>query len=465
MNHFITAEIKKRLPDIDIGNFKKARINGLTVHLWNPHYLTERLAEFEFDEHTITRIVEALMQIKDEVETIEKDNSFITVIISAHGGDILDEPATDKQRKTLRKFTVPGKSGHLAYNVKSLTDTIFYLAHELAKFDHLSFTEKLKLLKEYLLKERRLQLTQQGAFDSEPDDIKPILFASFPIITDWFHTSQVSYNHIYKFMVNNPANPWELTECGIWLVDGSPRVMQDFKDEPTPDTMKYYDIMELLDLPKWPGTNTTTTLFELADRIQRKFGVEYVNFIDLSCRCVYSRMGTSLVASDDVRSAEASEPRRSHDPVMHPIGDTEMEIVDTQPTQLPDGWMYVKNPADGTYLYANTVTGEISVDFPNVPSGASVSVPSKIKMGDLTMETAVTPTIRGMPLTLPPDWVFAKGEGRNWGAYINTKSLRANPFFPGIYRSGGRSKKRMAKKPKSVRRGGRRSCKKRGRVN
>jgi hypothetical protein len=94
MNHFITAEIKKRLPDIDIGNFKKARINGLTVHLWNPHYLTERLAEF--DEHTITRIVEALMQIKDEVETIEKDNSFITVIISAHGGDILDEPATDK---------------------------------------------------------------------------------------------------------------------------------------------------------------------------------------------------------------------------------------------------------------------------------------------------------------------------------------------------------------------------------
>ena len=462
MNHFITAEIKKRLPDIDIGNFKKARIDGFTVHLWNPRYLTERLTGF--DEPTITRIVDVLMQIKDEIETIEKNNSFVTVIISAHGADIRGDPATHEQHETLRKFTVAGKSGHLAYNVKSLTDTIFYLAHELAKFDHVSFTEKLKVLKEQLLKERRLPIAQQSAFEGEPDANKATLYASFPNVADWFHTSHVSYNHKYDFMVNYSRNPWELTELGIWLVDGSPRVMQRFKDEPIPDTMKYYDIMELLDLPKWPGTTSTIKLFELADRIQRKFGVKYVNFIDLSCRYIDRYMSSD--EPDDVRSAEASEPRRAHDPVMHPIGDTEMEIVDTQPTQLPDGWKYVKNPADGKYLYANTVTGEISVDFPNFPSsGASVAVPSKIKMGQLTLETADTPTIRGVPLTLPPDWVFAKGEGQNWGAYINTKSLKANPFFPGTYRhDGGRSKKRMAKKPKSVRRG-RRSCKKRGRVN
>jgi hypothetical protein len=123
-------------------------------------------------------------------------------------------------------------------------------------------------------------------------------------------------------LLNDKSYPWERDELGIWLVDGSPSVMQRFENDPIPDTMKYYDIMELIGLPKWPGADSRTTLFELAARIQETFGVSYVNFIDFSCRwdCMPE-------LDDNVASTELREftPRGNRKIVK--FNDMEIEIM------------------------------------------------------------------------------------------------------------------------------------------
>ena len=45
------------------------------------------------------------------------DNSFVTVVINSHGRDLRKEKATARQRTTMRKLTMAGKSGMYSWHV------------------------------------------------------------------------------------------------------------------------------------------------------------------------------------------------------------------------------------------------------------------------------------------------------------------------------------------------------------
>ena len=289
------------------------------------------------------------------------DDSFATIIIDAHGVDVRSRLATPEQHDTLRKFTLAGKSGHISYAAQEVKDSMFYLAHQLARFEHVPFTEKLKFMRTELKRQKVGKILQDLYYE---DPIKFEYWKLVPNANDWLSTTNVSYDHEYHFLVDNPDDPWEIDQLGIWLVDGSPRVLQRFKDVPIPpDSLRYYNIMDRIGLPQWPAAqNTVTTLFDVAARIKTTFHVKYVNFIDTSCRSV----GHPISAEDDVPSAGMSEiaSSASHQPDIIQIGDIPIERRHAQPPDLPPGWVFGRNPRTGEYVYANTVSGAISPDFP-----------------------------------------------------------------------------------------------------
>ena len=377
------------------------------------------------------------------------DPSFVTVIIFAHGEDIKIDKATPEQFRTLRKFTVPGKCGHLSYLCKHVNDTIFDISQQLALSPHVPFTEKLKTLKTELTK-HKFGEDLQASYECQSAEDKAEN-TSCPLASDWFSTSQVRYNHSYSFTVNDPAVPWELGEFGIWLVDGSPHILQREKQS------RYYNpknnITNRINIPPW---DFDITLFELADRLKRLFSVKYVNFIDLSCRFrEVDRSWKSRISSwfwsDDVPSAELREiTPRAVERRIYAFNGIEIEIMDAQPPGLPPDWFYVRNLSDGTYAYVNPATHEMSVDFPDLPPAAPRP---NIFVGALELEIVDPPKIKGIPpRQLPPGWEFVKILQSGAYVYINTQTGEMNPLFPGKKRSGGGSSKKNKNKNKNKKR-------------
>ena len=376
--------------------------------------------------------------------------SFVTVIILAHGEDLESDKATPEQFRTLRKFTVAGKCGHLNHFVKGLNDTVFDISHQLAQLPHMPFTEKLKTLKIELDKRPELRRKLQEMYESEPAKEKA-KYASCPRASDWFATSQVSYNHKYLFR-DDPADPWERKEFGIWLVDGGPHIL---KGEMR--TLKN-NIMPRIGFP--PGAwDFDITLFELADRLKQLFRVKYVNFIDLSCRfrvvdrSLKSRLSSLFWSSDDVPSAELREiTPRAGERRIHDFNGMKIEIMDAQPPGLPAGWLYVRNLSDGTYVYVNYATREISVDFPELPHAPRPN----IFVGGLELEIVDLPKITGIPRQLPPGWEYARilrtREEGGGSVYVNTNTGEITPDFPGEIRRRGGSKKSSKKNKKKTKR-------------
>ena len=293
-------------------------------------------------------------------------DSFVTIIIGAHGADVRSSRASLEQHDTLRKLTMAGKSGHLAYVARDVIDSMFHLAHQLARLEDVPFTEKLKFMSTELKRHKFGEKLQNIYHESQQKDGWRSLV---PTADDWLSITNVSYNHEYHFVVNDPADPWEIEDFGIWLVDGSPQVLQDFKkDVPIPpDSLRYYNIMDRIGLPQWPDVKgTITTLFDVAHRIKTTFRVKYVNFIDASCRFVHH----PIAATDDVPSAGMSEiaPSTAHQPDIIQIGDIRMEKRSKQPPDLPAGWVFGKNLTTGEYVFANPVSGAISPNFPGTSS-------------------------------------------------------------------------------------------------
>jgi hypothetical protein len=383
----------------------------------------------------------------------DRDRSFVTVIISAHGKDLKSDIATPSQVRTLRKFTVAGKCGHLNYVCPSLDDTIFDISLELARAPHIPFTEKLKILKTEVLKHDFNEELQE-AYERQPAEVKA-KNTSRPRAFDWFATSQVRYNHMYSFRVNNPAVPWERDEFGIWLVDGSPHIL--LQQQEMQKRLRSYNpkisamIMHHIGLPAW---DFEISLFELANILKRFFHVKYVNFIDLSCRfrevdrSWTSRIKaglSSLIWSDDVPSAELSDitPRAGVEQPTIEMNGMEMVIMDYQPRRMPAGWFYVQNIRENTYLYVNPSTGEVSVDFPDFPHAPRPN----IFVQGIEMEI-VDPKISGFPRELPPGWEYVRILRNDKHLYVNTTTGEMNPFFPGERKIGGskRSYKQQTKK-------------------
>jgi hypothetical protein len=378
------------------------------------------------------------------------DRSFVTVIISAHGEDLKSDIATPSQVRTLRKFTVPGKCGHLNYMCKPLNDTIFDISQELARAPHIPFTEKLKILKTELTKHNFSEELQE-TYEGQPADVKAAN-TSCPHASDWFSTSQVRYNHRYAFRVNNPAVPWERDEFGIWLVDGSPHILQ--REQRLRSYNPKNSIMCRIGLPAW---DVEITLFELANILKQFFNVKYVNFIDLSCRfrevdrSWTSRLSSLIWSSDDVRSAELSDitPRAGVERPIIEMNGIEMEIMDEQPPGLPPDWVYVRSRRDNTYAYVNPVTHDISVDFPDLPHAPRPNIFVK----GIEMEIVDPPKIPGAtPRQLPPDWEYVRILRNDIHLYVNTKTGEMNPLFPGNRRIGGSKKYSKQTKKKTKKR-------------
>jgi hypothetical protein len=380
------------------------------------------------------------------------DQSFITVIIGAHGEDLQNDIATPSQVRTLRKFTVPGKCGHLNYMCKPLNDTIFDISQQLALSPHIPFTKKLKTLKTEL-KNHNYNFSEelQHAYERQSAEVKAAN-TSCPHAGDWFATSQVRYNHRYSFNVNNPAVPWERDEFGIWLVDGSPDILQ--REQRLRSYNPKNSIMCRIGLPAW---DFEISLFELADILKRFFKVKYVNFIDLSCRFrevdrswtarLKSGLSSLFWSSDDVPSAELSEitPRAGVERPTIVMNGIEIEIIEQ--SNLPAGWVYGRNIIDNTYAYVNPSTGEVSVDFPDLPHAPRPN----IFVNGVEMEIVDPPKISGVaPRQLPPDWEYVRILRNDNLVYVNKKTGELNPLFPGNRRIGGykKSSKQTKKRTK-----------------
>lgn len=378
------------------------------------------------------------------------DDSFVTVIVISHGKDLKSAKATVGQQKTLRKLAEPGKSGMLAWDgIENLTPSIFYHAHVLSQNPHIPFTEKLRQLSNHLCElgfNERLQKT----YESSGIEIRQECKVS--TASDWYLTSQVKYDHLYVFSVNDKLYPYERDMFGIWLVDGSKHVLQSGDFNPTKEKN---NIMHQLGLPVWPLTKDqiptenyefSITLFDLATRLKQRYCVKHVNFIDLSCRSNpkswFRRMSSWFVQSSDDDEME-DVPDETLEEV--DVDGTTIQILKNQPRRLPENWKYVKIPRNGAYVYANLETGEMSPDFPKYEMSLR---PIKRRNHGVVIQRVSPPSITGTkPMELPPGWSYWDVPSKNARLYINPISGDINPVVPKPFSPhGGRITKTRKRK-------------------
>ena len=382
------------------------------------------------------------------------NNSFVTVLIGAHGMELRDERATPEQKQTLRRLSMAGKSGMLSLQgIPNIMPTIFYHAHELSKNTHMPFTEKLKQLS-MLMCDMGFNEQLQKAHEVTPLTVK----CKAPTKDDWFLTSQVKYNQLYVFSVNDESNPWERDAFGIWLLDGSDHVLKTVDFDPTKEKN---NIMRQLGLPSvWPLQKDeqptqkyafSTTMFELETRLKDRYGVKHVNFIDLSCRynpkTLFQRVSSLFVNSSDDDEMEAVP-----DEILEQVdvGGVVVEILKKQPRRLPSDWKYVKIQRNGAYVYANMVTGEISRDFPEAKLALR---PRKRTVRGTIMENVKPPSIAGVrPTELPLGWEYMQDPVTGTAIYVNKKTGQVNPDVPRPHSLwGGKVAKSKSSKRKCVR--------------
>ncbi len=276
------------------------------------------------------------------------EQSFVTIIINSHGQDFMSLPANDEQKRTLRKFTVAGVSGNYSYNLPIMDAVIFAKCEDLVtneEYAHLPFHKKLELLTSYLKSHpHRFRESLQYSYEKLKEKKTTIV----PTLDDWFSTAQVSYDHIYSFVINNPENPWERDVFGIWFVDGSSdaRKRVNFRGPKI-------SIQKLLG---YKDFDFETTLFDVAEKVKKTFGVKYVNFIDLSCRVSYKILKmTEAERLSRPRSLPITAPTPRAGAELIDLNGMDLEIVEPQPT-LPRNWKYVRVLLNDNYTYFNTDT-------------------------------------------------------------------------------------------------------------
>ncbi len=384
---------------------------------------------------------------------IRDDNSFVTVLINSHGRELRDERATSEQKQTLRRLSMAGKSGMLSgQGIPNMMPTIFYHAHELSKNTHMTFTEKLKKLS-MLMCDMGFNEQLQKAHEVTPLTVT----CKTSTAADWFLTSQVKYNQYYEFSVNNDTEPWD--RDGIWLLDGSERVLKTVDFDPTKE--KNDIMLQLRLLPSdWPlkkddqsteNYTFSTTMFDLETRLKSRYNVKHVNFIDLSCRynpkTLFQRVSSLFVNSSDDDEMEAVP-----DEILEQVdvGGGVVEILKKQPRRLPSDWKYVKIQRNGAYVYANMVTGEISRDFPEAKLALR---PRKRTVRGTIMENVKPPSIAGVrPTELPLGWEYMQDPVTGTEIYVNKKTGQVNPDVPRPHSLwGGKFAKSKSSKIKCVR--------------
>ena len=374
------------------------------------------------------------------------------MLIGAHGMELRQQKATQEQKRTLRRLSMAGKSGMLAFQgIENLMPSIFYNAHMLSQNPHMPFTEKLKQLSIHMCELRFNERLQE---DYESSKIK----CKAPTKDDWFLTSQVKYNQLYVFSVNDESDPWERDAFGIWLLDGSDHVLKTVDFDPTKEKN---NIMRQIGLPSvWPLQKDeqptqkyafSTTMFDLETHLKDRYGVKHVNFIDLSCRynpkTLLQRVSALFVNSSDDDEMEAVP-----DEILEQVdlGGVVVEILKKQPRRLPSDWKYVKIQRNGAYVYANMVTGEISRDFPEAKLALR---PRKRTVRGTIMENVKPPSIAGVrPTELPLGWEYMQDPVTGTAIYVNKKTGQVNPDVPRPHSLwGGKFAKSKSSKRKCVR--------------
>jgi hypothetical protein len=386
------------------------------------------------------------------------DKSFVTVVINSHGMDLRKEKATARQRTTMRKLTMPGKCGMYAWHgVDNMMPTIFRAAHEMSKNHHVPFTKKLRAFSDHICAlgfNERIQKVYETETAKLPND-EMLKACKVSTKSDWFLTSQVTYNHLYVFSVNDDSDPWERNHFGIWLVDGSNEVLNSVDFD---ETKERNNIMKQLGFPVWPLSKTQkptehnafrTTMFELERLLKARYEVKYVNFIDLSCRfnkkSWYERVSSLFMNSSDDEAMMSTSPSTS--PLEQvAVGNADVKIMKDQPVGLPANWKYVQIPRNGEYVYANLKTGVMSSDFPQ----AKVSFkPRKLTIMGVDMVTHEPPSIMpgAYPVTLPTNWEYVYiPPPLDKYVYINTKTAEMNDDLPAHHSGHGGRKVKSARK-------------------
>jgi hypothetical protein len=317
----------------------------------------------------------------------EEPESFVTVIIEAHGSDLNKVRADAKQKATLRKLTVAGKCGNLVSPLAQMDESLFHVTAALAREDrHSSSAKKLQIVREYM----------RHPMFSFPDALQHNFVVNLPEVvarvnpreSDWFSVSKVKYDHSYAYTVNDESNPWERRDFGLWFADGSPLAQNiaGFRHHGGPlyrcDILK--QVIDPAILPdKGSFFNFEITMFDLAERIKKKYGVETVNFIDIGCRHVpppaYPRLKkfatatrrllrlppTTPVSSDlsDGSLSPVAQRASPELPTIISFDGRNFEVHEVpairglRTPDIPDGWIYGKFIDTDLAYYINPIEG------------------------------------------------------------------------------------------------------------
>ena len=315
----------------------------------------------------------------------EEPETFVTVIIKAHGRDLTKVRADAEQKATLRKLTVAGKCGSVIQDPLGMSESIFYATNTLAADPgsiHMPSDRKLRIVEEYMHNPLFSYPTLlHEAFKKE----QPVLFADVkPEQSDWFTATKVSYDHSYTF-VSYVENEWEREVFGLWFADGSVDARMRARFNPISESSTYRcDILkQVIDRDILPNKddffNFEISMFALATQLKRVYQVKNVNFIDVSCRSytkplfqrVADRFGLGFVYGADVQSpcvdhtlSPPSSPiAQSAQPTTVMFKGAPFEIYPhpavrgVSPNPRQNGWVYGKD-LTGRVGYINPVTGQ-----------------------------------------------------------------------------------------------------------
>ena len=306
----------------------------------------------------------------------EEPETFVTVIIKAHGRDLTKVRADAEQKATLRKLTVAGKCGSVIQDPLGMSESIFYATNTLAADPgsiHMPSDRKLRIVEEYMHNPLFSYPTLlHEAFKKE----QPVLFADVkPEQSDWFTATKVSYDHSYTF-VSYVENEWEREVFGLWFADGSVDARMRARFNPISESSTYRcDILkQVIDRDIHPNKddffNFEISMFALATQLKRVYQVKNVNFIDVSCRSYTKSLfqkvfgcGASIRSPcvDHTLSPPSSPiaPSAQLTTVMFKGGLFEIyphPVVRGVPYKpLQEGWVYGKDPT-GVFGYINPVT-------------------------------------------------------------------------------------------------------------
>jgi hypothetical protein len=313
----------------------------------------------------------------------EEPESFVTVIIKAHGIDLKKVLADPEQKDTLRKLAVAGKCGSVIKDPLGMSESIFYATNTLAADPdsiHMPSDRKLRIVDEYMHNPLFSYPTLlHEAFKKE----QPVLFADVkPEQSEWFTATKVSYDHSYTFVSYDEDNQWEREVFGLWFADGSVDARTHAGFNPISESSTYRcDILkQVIDpaiLPdKGDFFNFEISMFALATQLKRVYQVKNVNFIDVSCRSytkplfqkvadLFSGCGAGVRSPcvDHTLSPPSSPIAQSAQPTTvmfkgglfeiypHPV------VRGVSPKPLQEGWVYGKDPT-GVFGYINTFTNQ-----------------------------------------------------------------------------------------------------------